>query len=218
MDVPQRRRFTIYRRSGSGGLGPTTRVHFSMGTTDSDAKPPVQRIFNSGSTTRRRGTAPGSALHPHRPAHLRHGQSPRPGQRPDFFSRSRSANRSQRPTRRTEIQRPRVPQLAGHSHHRPGHHGQERNARDASSNEDGSADLSYGVPGVARFRVNIFRQRGSCAIVMRVIPNKIPGFEELNLPHNSAGHRAAAQRHRPRHRPHRLRQIFHPRRHPRQNE
>ena len=48
--------------------------------------------------------------------------------------------------------------------------------------EDGSADLSYGVAGIARFRVNIFRQRGSCAIVMRVIPNKIPGFEELNLP------------------------------------
>ena len=47
---------------------------------------------------------------------------------------------------------------------------------------DGSADLSYGVPGVARFRVNIFRQRGSCAIVMRVIPNVIPGFDELNLP------------------------------------
>jgi len=35
---------------------------------------------------------------------------------------------------------------------------------------------------VARFRVNIFKQRGSCAIVMRVVPDKIPGFEELNLP------------------------------------
>jgi len=35
---------------------------------------------------------------------------------------------------------------------------------------------------VARFRVNIFRQRGSCAIVMRVIPDKIPNFEELGLP------------------------------------
>jgi twitching motility protein PilT len=47
---------------------------------------------------------------------------------------------------------------------------------------DGSADLSYGLPGVGRFRVNIFRQRGSCAIVMRVIPDKIPGFEDLKLP------------------------------------
>jgi twitching motility protein PilT len=48
--------------------------------------------------------------------------------------------------------------------------------------QDGSADLSYGLPGVARFRVNIFRQRGSYAIVMRVIPNAIAGFEQLNLP------------------------------------
>src|ERR1700674_2251100 len=48
--------------------------------------------------------------------------------------------------------------------------------------QDGSADLSYGVTGVARFRVNIFRQRGSCAIVMRVVPDKIPGFDELHLP------------------------------------
>src|SRR5580698_10833784 len=48
--------------------------------------------------------------------------------------------------------------------------------------EEGSADLSYGVSGVGRFRVNIFRQRGSCAIVMRVIPDRIPSFEELHLP------------------------------------
>jgi twitching motility protein PilT len=48
--------------------------------------------------------------------------------------------------------------------------------------DEGSADLSYGVAGVGRFRVNIFRQRGSLAVVMRVIPDRIPGFEELNLP------------------------------------
>jgi len=48
--------------------------------------------------------------------------------------------------------------------------------------QEGSADLSYGVAGVGRFRVNIFRQRGSCAVVMRVIPDRIPSFEELNLP------------------------------------
>jgi len=48
--------------------------------------------------------------------------------------------------------------------------------------QDGSADLSYGVSGVARFRVNIFKQRGSCAIVMRVVPDRIPGFQDLNLP------------------------------------
>src|SRR6202007_495695 len=48
--------------------------------------------------------------------------------------------------------------------------------------QDGSADLSYGISGVGRFRVNIFRQRGTNAIVMRVIPDKIPGFDELKLP------------------------------------
>jgi twitching motility protein PilT len=48
--------------------------------------------------------------------------------------------------------------------------------------QDGSADLSYGLQGVGRFRVNIFRQRGTNAIVMRVIPNGIPGFDELKLP------------------------------------
>jgi twitching motility protein PilT len=48
--------------------------------------------------------------------------------------------------------------------------------------QDGSADLSYGLSGVGRFRVNVFRQRGSCAIVMRVIPDSIPGFTDLNLP------------------------------------
>jgi len=46
----------------------------------------------------------------------------------------------------------------------------------------GSADLSYGLSGVARFRVNVFRQRGSHAVVMRVIPDRIPGFDELKLP------------------------------------
>ena len=48
--------------------------------------------------------------------------------------------------------------------------------------EEGACDLSYSVPGTGRFRVNIFQQRGSYAIVMRVIPDRIPGFEELNLP------------------------------------
>src|SRR5690349_18637429 len=48
--------------------------------------------------------------------------------------------------------------------------------------ESGSADLSYGLENVGRFRVNIFRQRGTCAIVMRVIPDRIPSFEDLKLP------------------------------------
>jgi twitching motility protein PilT len=48
--------------------------------------------------------------------------------------------------------------------------------------QEGSADLSYGLSGVGRFRVNIFKQRGSCAIVMRVIPDIIPSFQDLCLP------------------------------------
>jgi twitching motility protein PilT len=47
---------------------------------------------------------------------------------------------------------------------------------------EGSCDISYSLPRQARFRVNIFTQRGSCAIVMRVIPYVIPSFSTLNLP------------------------------------
>jgi twitching motility protein PilT len=46
----------------------------------------------------------------------------------------------------------------------------------------GTADLSYALPSRCRFRVNIFQQRGSYSIVMRVIPHEIPSFESLNLP------------------------------------
>ena len=45
-----------------------------------------------------------------------------------------------------------------------------------------TADLSYALPGKCRFRVNIFQQRNSYSIVMRVIPHEIPSFESLNLP------------------------------------
>jgi twitching motility protein PilT len=48
--------------------------------------------------------------------------------------------------------------------------------------EFGSCDVSYSLPGAHRFRVNIFMQRGSCAIVMRVIPSVIPDFDALYLP------------------------------------
>ena len=48
--------------------------------------------------------------------------------------------------------------------------------------KEGAADLSYSLPGIARFRVNVFRQRGTYAIVMRVIPQIIPDFESLSLP------------------------------------
>lgn len=48
--------------------------------------------------------------------------------------------------------------------------------------EHGACDISFGLPGLARFRVNIFIQRGSCAVVMRVIPTNIPDFSALRLP------------------------------------
>jgi twitching motility protein PilT len=46
----------------------------------------------------------------------------------------------------------------------------------------GSADISFSAPGHSRFRVNIFKQRGTHAIVMRVIPGKPPQFKDFDLP------------------------------------
>lgn len=46
----------------------------------------------------------------------------------------------------------------------------------------GTADLSYSLPSRVRFRVNIFQQRGSYSIVMRVIPTDIPSLNLLGLP------------------------------------
>ena len=48
--------------------------------------------------------------------------------------------------------------------------------------EQGYCDVSYALPGVARFRANIFIQRGSCAVVMRVISTTVPDFKSLYLP------------------------------------
>ena len=52
--------------------------------------------------------------------------------------------------------------------------------------EQGSCDVSYSLPGECRFRVNVFVQRGSHAIVMRVVPKNIPTFAELKLPEQLA--------------------------------
>jgi len=46
----------------------------------------------------------------------------------------------------------------------------------------GSCDLSYHLPGKARFRVNVFSQRGTYSIVMRQLPTKVPTIDELALP------------------------------------
>lgn len=43
-------------------------------------------------------------------------------------------------------------------------------------------DLGYGISGLGRFRVNIFKQRGTTRMVIRNIPHAVPSFQELNLP------------------------------------
>ena len=48
--------------------------------------------------------------------------------------------------------------------------------------EKGETDLSFSNPGVGRFRVNVYKQRGSCSMAIRVIAQKIPNMEELGLP------------------------------------
>lgn len=49
-------------------------------------------------------------------------------------------------------------------------------------NEHGACDLSYAIANCARFRVNVFRQRGTYAVVMRVIAPTIPTIDGLGLP------------------------------------
>lgn len=58
--------------------------------------------------------------------------------------------------------------------------------------KEGSCDLSYELPGVARFRVNIFSQRGHFSIVLRKLETQIPSFAELLLP--EAYHRVASEK------------------------
>jgi twitching motility protein PilT len=48
--------------------------------------------------------------------------------------------------------------------------------------QTGQVDFSYGMTGVARFRVNVFRQRGAFSAVMRTIPTEIPKLETLGVP------------------------------------
>ena len=48
--------------------------------------------------------------------------------------------------------------------------------------EYGEADFSHSISGLGRFRVNVFRQRGSMGMVLRAIPFAVPAFESLRLP------------------------------------
>jgi twitching motility protein PilT len=58
--------------------------------------------------------------------------------------------------------------------------------------KEGSCDLSYELPGIARFRVNIFSQRGHYSIVLRKLETQIPSFDELLLP--EAYYRVASEK------------------------
>jgi len=48
--------------------------------------------------------------------------------------------------------------------------------------QSNEVDLAYGVPGLGRFRVNVFQQRGTVGAVLRVIPFKVMTIKELLLP------------------------------------
>ncbi len=52
----------------------------------------------------------------------------------------------------------------------------------AEFDSENEVDFSYGIPGLARFRVNAFRQRGTVSVVMRVIPFGVKTVQELGLP------------------------------------
>ncbi|MFV0465887.1 MAG: type IV pilus twitching motility protein PilT [Lachnospiraceae bacterium] len=48
--------------------------------------------------------------------------------------------------------------------------------------KEGQIDFSWSMPGVNRYRINVYRQRSSCAAALRRISSEIPTMEELNLP------------------------------------
>ena len=52
----------------------------------------------------------------------------------------------------------------------------------AQLHREGSVDLAYNIPGAGRFRVNVYRQRGTVAFVARRVRTDIPSFEDLGLP------------------------------------
>ncbi len=50
--------------------------------------------------------------------------------------------------------------------------------------EAGEVDFAYSIPSLGRFRVNVFRQRGSLSMVVRILNLRIPAPEELGIPHS----------------------------------
>jgi len=48
--------------------------------------------------------------------------------------------------------------------------------------KNGEVDFAWSLPQVNRYRVNVYRQRGSCAAALRMIYNEVPSFEDMHLP------------------------------------
>lgn len=57
-----------------------------------------------------------------------------------------------------------------------------RESAKASLDEEGQADFSYAIPGKGRYRVNVFKQRGSLAAVFRLVNALVPPAEKLGIP------------------------------------
>ena len=68
-------------------------------------------------------------------------------------------------------------------------------------------DFSFGIRGIARFRSNVFNQRGAVGAVYRLIPEQIKGFKDLGLPAGAGDAVRAAARARARHGADRQRQV-----------
>ena len=66
-------------------------------------------------------------------------------------------------------------------------------------------DFSHSIPGLARFRVNVYFQRETIGAAFRLIPAELKTLEELGIPHDAARARGEAARPGARHRPDRLR-------------
>ena len=84
--------------------------------------------------------------------------------------------------------------------------------------EENELDLSFGIQGLARFRCNVFRQRGAVGCAIRVIPVKIRSLRGAGPAADRRAARGAAQGTRARDRPDRLRQVDDARRDDRQGQ
>ena len=105
-----------------------------------------------------------------------------------------------------DLQRLQLPELHAVGHQAAGLQRAHRRAEEALRGDDG-ARLLVRHQGLARFRCNVFNQRGAVGAVYRLIPEKIRTFGELGLPAVLADARRAAARPGARHRPDRQRQV-----------